>query len=139
MKEPLESNFGPIKPFEDQGGEDSDARNDSEMLSPEEKADALRSQLALRGLNPYNSAHVITTADKLGFGCDAVCALKGREKLLDGERLVREKANVLQSQLALRGLDPYNSAHVITMADELGADYRVVGVLKRRRIKSRSE
>ena len=85
MKEPLESNFGPIKPFEDQGGEDSDARNDSEMLSPEEKADALRSQLALRGLNPYNSAHVIT------------------------------------------------------MADELGADYRVVGVLKRRRIKSRSE
>ena len=144
MKEPLEGNFGLIKPFENQGGEDlTDARNDSEMLSPGEKADVLRYQLALKGLDPYNSAHVITTADELGFGCDAVCALKGQERLLDSEEysaaLVREKADVLQSQLALRGLDPYNSAHVMTTADELGADYRVVGALKGRRIKRCSE
>ena len=79
MKEPLEGNFGLIKPFENQGGEDlTDARNDSEMLSPGEKADVLQSQLALRGLDPYNSAHVMTTADELGADYRVVGALKGR-------------------------------------------------------------
>lgn len=78
MKEPPEGNPDFIKPFENQRGEDlTDARNDSDM-SPEEKADALRSQLALRGLDPYNSAHVLTMADELGADYEVVNALKRR-------------------------------------------------------------
>ncbi len=78
MKEPSD-NLDFIKPFGNQGGEDlTDARNDSEMLSPGEKADALRSQLALRGLDPYNSAHVLTMADELGADYEVVNALKRR-------------------------------------------------------------
>ena len=56
MKELPEDNLDFIKPFENQRGEDlTGARNDSDM-SPEEKADALRSQLALRRLDPQPSA-----------------------------------------------------------------------------------